>query len=482
METQVYDNPLVTRYASREMAELWGPQRKFSTWRRLWLALAEAQYELGMTADDGVTPRIRPEQLQEIRAHLDDIDFSRAEQHERRLRHDVMAHIHTLGEACPGARDIIHLGATSCYVTDNTDLLLMRDGLQLLRERLVGVILSLADFAKRHRTLATLGFTHFQPAQLTTVGKRASLWCYDFVLDFYEIEHRLSQLRFRGAKGTTGTQASFFALFHGDHDKVRRLDQLVARKMGFERVYPVTGQTYSRKVDSQVLDVLSGIGQSAHKFGTDLRLLAHRREVEEPFESEQVGSSAMPYKRNPMRAERMCGLARFVMSLTVNATQTAAVQWLERTLDDSVNRRLTLPQAFLGTDGVLRLALSISDGLVVHPEVIEQNVARELPFMATENILMEAVAKGGDRQQLHELIRRHSLAVAEALKRGETKNDLINRLDADPAFSKIDFKQILDPKTFIGRAAEQVDEFLVDVIAPIRQRFGRPSKSEAITV
>ncbi len=475
METQVYDNPLVTRYASREMAELWGPQRKFSTWRRLWLALAEAQYELGMTGDDGVTPRIRPEQIQEIRAHLDDIDFARAEQHERRLRHDVMAHIHTLGEACPNARDIIHLGATSCYVTDNTDLLLMRKGLELLRDRLVAVILSLADFAKGHRGLATLGFTHFQPAQLTSIGKRASLWCYDFVLDFYEIEHRLSQLCFRGAKGTTGTQASFLALFRGDHDKVRQLDQLVARKMGFEWVYPVTGQTYSRKVDSQVLDVLSGIGQSAHKFGTDLRLLAHRREVEEPFESEQVGSSAMAYKRNPMRAERMCGLARFVMCLTVNAAQTAATQWLERTLDDSVNRRLTLPQAFLGTDGVLRLALNISDGLVVHPEVIEQNVARELPFMATENILMEAVARGGDRQQLHELIRRHSLVVAESLKRGETKNNLIDRLAADPAFSEIDFKPILDPKSFIGRAAEQVDEFVSDVIVPIRQRF--PSRT-----
>jgi adenylosuccinate lyase len=477
METQVYDNPLVTRYAGREMAELWGPQRKFSTWRRLWLALAEAQYELGMTGDDGVTPRIRPEQLQEIRAHLDDIDFARAEQHERRLRHDVMAHIHTLGEACPGARDIIHLGATSCYVTDNTDLLLMRDGLKSLRERLVAVILSLVNFAERYRALATLGFTHFQPAQLTTVGKRASLWCYDFVLDYYEIEHRLSQLRFRGAKGTTGTQASFLALFQGDHDKVRRLDQLVARKMGFDQVYPVTGQTYSRKVDSQVLDVLSGIGQSAHKFGTDLRLLAHRREVEEPFESEQVGSSAMAYKRNPMRAERMCGLARFVMSLTVNAAQTAAVQWLERTLDDSVNRRLTLPQAFLGTDGVLRLALNISDGLVVHSEVIEQNVARELPFMATENILMEAVARGGDRQQLHELIRRHSLAVADSLKGGAAKNDLIDRLAADPAFSKIDFEKILDSKSFIGRAAEQVDEFVSDVIVPIRQRF--PSRTGA---
>jgi adenylosuccinate lyase len=471
METQVYDNPLVTRYAGRPMAELWGPQRKFSTWRRLWLALAEAQHELSMTADDGVTPRIRPEQLEELRAHLDDIDFVRAEEHERRLRHDVMAHIHTYGEVCPSARDIIHLGATSCYVTDNTDLLLMRESLQLVRDRLVQVIDSLARFGERFRSLATLGFTHFQPAQLTTVGKRACLWCYDFVLDLSEIDHRLGELRFRGAKGTTGTQASFLALFRGNHDKVRQLDQLVARKMGFEKVYPVTGQTYSRKVDSQVLDVLSGAGQSAHKFGTDLRLLAHRREVEEPFESEQVGSSAMAYKRNPMRAERMCGLARFVMSLAASAAQTAATQWLERTLDDSVNRRLTLPQAFLGTDGVLRLAFNIADGLVVNPEMIEQNVTRELPFMATENILMEAVAQGGDRQQLHERIRRHSLAVADSLKQGETKNDLIERLAADPAFAKIDLRQLLDPKAFVGRAAEQVDEFIANVINPIRQCY-----------
>lgn len=483
METLVYDNPLVTRYAGQEMAELWGPQRKFSTWRSLWLALAESQHELHMTADDGVTPRIRPEQLQELRAHLDDIDFTRAEHHERRLRHDVMAHIHTYGEVCPGARDIIHLGATSCYVTDNTDLLLMREGLQLLRDRLTGLIDSLADFAKRHRGLATLGFTHFQPAQLTTVGKRACLWCYDFVLDLNEIEYRLRELRFRGAKGTTGTQASFLALFRGDHDKVRRLDQLVARKMGFEKVYPVTGQTYSRKVDSQILDVFSGVGQSAHKFGTDIRLLAHRREVEEPFESEQVGSSAMAYKRNPMRAERMCGLARFVMSLASSAAQTAATQWLERTLDDSVNRRLTLPQAFLGIDGVLRLARNIADGLVVHPEVIEGNVSRELPFMATENILMAAVAQGGDRQNLHERIRQHSFAVAEALKKGEIKNDLIERLSADPAFAKIDFQQILDPKAFVGRAAEQVDDFISEIIAPIRKSYcSKSNLIEDITV
>jgi adenylosuccinate lyase len=476
MDTQVPDNPLVSRYASLEMTQLWSSQRKFSTWRWLWLALAEAQHELGMSAEDGVTPRIRPEQLREMRAHLDDVDFDRANELERRFRHDVMAHIHTYGEACPNARDIIHLGATSCYVTDNTDLLLMRDGLKLLRDRLVGVIDSLARFAERYRALSTLGFTHLQPAQLTTVGKRACLWCYDFVLDLQELEHRLEQLRFRGAKGTTGTQASFLALFRGDHDKVRRLDQLVARKMGFEKVYPVTGQTYSRKIDSQILDSLSGIGQSAHKFGTDLRLLAHRREVEEPFEAEQVGSSAMAYKRNPMRSERMCGLSRFVMSLAANAAQTASIQWLERTLDDSVNRRLALPQAFLGTDGVLRLAVNIADGLVVHPEIIEQNVARELPFMATENILMEAVAKGGDRQTLHERIRQHSLAASENLKKEQTKNDLMDRLAADSAFANIDLKSLSEPKAFIGRAAEQVDEFLTEVIAPIRQRYANRAK------
>src|SRR5262245_26309262 len=370
----LYDNPLVERYASRDMAELWGARRKFGTWRRLWLALAEAQHELAMPTEDGAGPRIRPEQLDEMRAHLDDIDFDRAAAHERRLRHDVMAHIHTFGEVAPGARDILHLGATSCYVTDNTDLILMRDGLGLLRDRLVGVIDALGRFAQRWKGLATLGYTHFQPAQLTTVGKRACLWCYDFLLDLSEIEHRLTTLRFRGAKGTTGTQASFLSLFRGDHDKVRRLDTLVAEKMGFKEVHPVTGQTYSRKVDSQVLDVLSGLGQSAHKFGTDLRLLAHEQEVEEPQEKEQVGSSAMAYKRNPMRAERMCGLARFLVALQVSAAQTAAVQWLERTLDDSVNRRLTLPQAFLTADAVLGLGLNLASTLEVNEAVIRRHV------------------------------------------------------------------------------------------------------------
>src|SRR5947207_9082457 len=390
-DPSLYDNPLITRYASREMAELWGPQRKFGTWRRLWLALAEAQHELGLVTEDGVTPRITVAQLKELRQHLDDIDFAKAESFERRLRHDVMAHIHTFGDVCPASRHILHLGATSCYVTDNTDLILMRDGLSLLRDRLVGVIDGLARFAEKWRDLPTLGFTHFQPAQLTTVGKRACLWCYDFVLDLHELEHRIANLRFRGVKGTTGTQASFLALFRGDHDKVRRLDELAARKMGFDAVYPVTGQTYSRKVDSQVLDALGGLGQTAHKYGTDLRLLAHRQEVDEPFEEEQVGSSAMAYKRNPMRAERMCGLARFLTSLAVSAAQTAATQWLERTLDDSVNRRLTLPQAFLAADGVLRLALNISNGLVVNPNVIARNVAQTLPYIATADLLIAAV-------------------------------------------------------------------------------------------
>ncbi len=470
-DTTVYDNPLVSRYASREMAELWGARRKFGTWRRLWVALAEAEHELGLLADDGRTPRITPAQIAELLAHTDDVDFAKADAYERRFRHDVVAHVHAYGDVAPGARAIIHLGATSCYVTDNTDLLLMREGLGLLRDRLVGVVDALARFAHTWRDLPTLGFTHFQPAQLTTVGKRACLWCYDLVLDLHEFEHRIATLRFRGAKGTTGTQASFLALFRGDHDKVRQLDRLVARKMGFDEVYPVTGQTYSRKVDSQVLDVLSGLAQSAHKFGTDLRLLAHRQEVEEPFEAEQVGSSAMPYKRNPMRAERLCGLARFVISLTGNAAQTAATQWLERTLDDSVNRRLTLPQAFLAADGILRLLLNVGNGLVVNPDVVTRNVDLTLPYMVSENILMAAVAAGGDRQELHEQIRRHSHDVTAALKAGAARNDLLERLRADSAFAAVDFEQVLATGHFAGRAPEQVDEFLAEEIEPIRRRY-----------
>ena len=459
----MYDNPLVGRYASREMSQLWGPQRKFSTWRRLWLVLAEAEAELGLN--------VTAEQIAELRTHLDDIDFVRAAELEKRLRHDVMAHVHLYAERCPKARPIIHLGATSAYVTDNTDLILTREALCIVRDRLVGAIDALSSFAQRYRELPCLGFTHFQPAQLTTVGKRATLWCYDLVLDLAEIEHRLNTLRCRGVKGTTGTQASFLALFAGDHAKVERLDQLVAEKLGFLSSYPVTGQTYTRKIDAQVLDVLGGVAQSCHKFATDLRLLAGRKEMEEPFEPEQIGSSAMAYKRNPMRAERMCGVARFVMSLSASAAQTTATQWLERTLDDSSNRRLTVPQAFLGIDATLRIYLNIVPGLVVYPEVIRHHIAEELPFMATENVLMAAVAAGGDRQDLHERIRRHSLAAAAEVKEHGRPNDLIDRLRRDTAFAKLDLNALLDPIAFIGRAPEQVEHFVKTVISPIRGRY-----------
>lgn len=468
---EFYDNPLVTRYANREMSRLWGPRRKFGTWRRLWLALAEAQHDLGLTAHDRTTPRIRPEQLAQMRAHLDDVDFAAADRYEKQLRHDVMAHVHTYGDAAPLARDILHLGATSCYVTDNTDLLLMREGLTLLRDRLVGLIDALARFAAHWRDLPTLGFTHFQPAQPTTVGKRACLWCQDFLLDLEEFEHRLATIRFRGAKGTTGTQASFLTLFHGDHDKVRQLDQLVAKKMGFDRVYAVTGQTYTRKIDSQILDALSGLGQSIHKLGNDLRLLAHRQEIDEPSEASQVGSSAMPYKRNPMRAERMCGLARFLTSLSVSAAQTASTQWLERTLDDSVNRRLTLPQAFLTADAMLRVALNVVGGLKVFPPIIEQNLRAVLPFMASEEVLMAAVAAGKDRQEAHEAIRRHSRAVSDAQRGGAGHNDLLDRLRQDPMFAGVAVNTAPDPSHYVGRAPEQVDEFLASEVVPMRERY-----------
>jgi adenylosuccinate lyase len=414
---------------------------------------------------------ISAEQIAEMKEHLDDIDFEVARQHEKRLRHDVMAHVWAYGDVCPTARPIIHLGATSCYVTDNADLLLVREALEMVGERLAAVIDRLAAFAQRHRALACLAFTHFQPAQPTTIGKRACLWAYDLALDLAETEHRLASLKALGSKGTTGTQASFLELFGGDHQKVRLLEKLVCEKIGFEASFPVTGQTYPRKVDSQVLAVLSGIAQSAHKMATDLRLLQHRKEVEEPFEKEQVGSSAMAYKRNPMRAERMCSLARFVMGLEPTAAVTAATQWLERTLDDSASRRLVLPQAFLAIDAILILYQNIAEGLVVYPQVIARNLEAELPFMATENLLMAAVAAGGDRQDLHERIRRHSQAAAAMVKQQGAPNDLLERLAADPAFAAIDLDSTLDPRKFIGRAPEQVDEFLRDVIAPIRANY-----------
>jgi adenylosuccinate lyase len=480
----VYDNPLITRYAGKAMAERWGPLRKFRTWRRLWLALAEAQAELGLPADDGVSPRITPAHLSELRAHLDDIDLRSAEQHEKRLRHDVMAHVHTLGDVAPLAREIVHLGATSCYVTDNADLILMRESLDALCQSLASVIDVLAKFAEQWKDEPTLGFTHFQPAQLTTVGKRATLWCYDFVLDLRELERRRDELPFRGAKGTTGTQASFLALFRGDHEKVRELDRRVAEKMGFGKTFAVTGQTYTRKTDSQVLDAVAGLGQSAHKWGCDLRLLAHRQEIDEPFEAEQIGSSAMAYKRNPMRAERLCSLSRFLMGLPPMAAQTHAGQWFERTLDDSAARRLYIPQAFLTADAILRIALNVASGLVVNRPVIAKAVSDYLPYMATENLMMAAVAAGADRQHVHEQVRQHSHAVTTRIKQGQgNATELIDRMQADPAFTGVNFTSEMDPRRYVGRSPEQVIEFVESEILPIRSRYaGKLGQTAALHV
>jgi adenylosuccinate lyase len=463
MDQELYDNPLIGRYASAKMSKLWGPKKKFSTWRRLWLALAENEQALGLD--------ISSQQLAEMAAHLDDIDFAMAARFEKELRHDVMAHVHTFGEVCPTARPVIHLGATSCYVTDNTDLILIRESLSLVAARLAQVITTMASFANEHRNLPCLAFTHLQPAQPTTVGKRACLWNYDLVTDLEAVEEQLGRLRARGVKGTTGSQASFLQLFNGDHEKVKELDRRVSKAMGFVGSYSVTGQTYSRKVDAQVLDVLSGVAQSAHKMATDLRILAHRKELEEPFESKQIGSSAMAYKRNPMRSERICGLARFVISLQSSTANTFATQWLERTLDDSANRRLTLPQAFLAVDAILLILQNVVSGIVVYPKVIERNLNEELPFMATESLLMAAVERGGDRQEIHEVIRKHSLAAAQEVKMHGRPNDLLHRLKSEKAFAGIDIDRELDAKQFVGRAPEQVLEFDQEVIEPIRRRY-----------
>jgi adenylosuccinate lyase len=415
---------------------------------------------------------ISDEQLTEMREHLDDIDFAAAEGYEKQFRHDVMAHIHAFGDVAPAARPVIHLGATSQYVNCNTDLLQMREGLQIIRRRLVNVIDALARFAAEHRELPCLGFTHFQPAQMTTVGKRATLWCAEFAMDLADLEMRLEGLAFRGAKGTTGTQASYLALFEGDHEKVRELDRMVAAKMGFEKLAVVTGQTYSRKVDAAVTQVLAGIGASVHKFCNDVRLLAHRKELEEPFAKSQVGSSAMAYKRNPMRCERATGLARFLMDVAASPLHTAAEQWLERTLDDSANKRLAIPEAFLAADACLRVVANVAGGMVVYPAVIRRNVEAELPFMATENFIMAGVKAGGDRQELHEAIRTHSMDAARVVKEEGKPNDLIERLKGDPHFARIDIDSLMEPATFVGRAPQQVDEFLVEVAAPIRERYG----------
>jgi adenylosuccinate lyase len=448
------------------MQALWGERRRIGLWRRLWLALMETERELGLDIPERA--------LSELRAHLDDADLDRAAEHEKRMRHDVMAHIHHLGEQAPGARAFLHLGATSAYVTDNTDLILIREGLQLLLGRLAAVLVALAKLARRERAVPCLAYTHFQPAQLTTVGKRVTLWMQEFLLDAEELLHRLDALQFRGVKGTTGTQASFLELFDGDDEKVRELDARVALKMGFTRVFPVTGQTYTRKLDAQVLAALSGVAQSAAKLATDVRLLQHEGEILEPFESDQVGSSAMAYKRNPMRAERITGLARFVIELEGNAWHTASEQWLERTLDDSANRRLVLPEAFLASDAILVLATNVAAGLEVREAVIARHVAAQLPFLATERLLMRGVKAGGDRQRLHEVIRTHSLAVAQAMAEQGLGNDLLERLARDPAFRTLHVALApneLDPAAYVGRAPRQVDDFLDRVLPGVLYRI-----------
>jgi len=457
-------SPLGSRYASPAMQRLWGEPHRIGLWRRVWLALAESEQELGLDIPEAA--------IAEMRAHLDDADLVTAAEYERRFRHDVMAHVHHFGDQAPTARPFLHLGATSAFVTDNADLLVMREGLRLVLGRLLSVLDALGAFAAEHAAEPCLAYTHFQPAQLTTVGKRATLWMQDFGADVEELCHRIESMRLRGCKGTTGTQASFLELFRGDHAKVRELDRRVSERLGFAQTWAVTGQTYSRKADSMVLDVLSGVAQSASKMAGDLRLLQHEGELLEPFESEQIGSSAMAYKRNPMRAERISGLARFVMSLQANTAQTAASQWLERTLDDSANRRLTLPEAYLATDAILILAANIAGGIEVRPDVIRRHVATQMPFMATERWLMLGVSAGGDRQALHEVVRRHSLAVAEGVARGE-RNDLMDRLSADPAFAKIPsgvLKAELEPSLYTGRAREQVAEFLAEYARPLLQR------------
>lgn len=459
-------SPLVARYASPEMAELFSDATKFKTWRRLWLALAEAEQELGLPITDA--------QLEELRAHLDDIDYDAAARYERELRHDVMAHVHALGDVAPNARPIVHLGATSCYVGDNTDLIVLRDGLRLLIPKVAGVIQQLAEFAATWADLPTLGFTHYQPAQLTTVGKRACLWIQELLIDLHNLVRLQRELRFRGVKGTTGTQASYLSLFDGDHHKVETLDRLVADKMGFIQSYAVTGQTYPRKVDHEIVMVLGSFGATAHKLATDLRLLANLKEVEEPFGKKQIGSSAMAYKRNPMRSERICALARHLITLPANTANTAATQWFERTLDDSANRRVTLGESFLAADGLLETLLNVTAGLVVYPKVIGRRVASELPFMATENLIMAMVRRGADRQEVHEAIRVHSLAAAAVVKEEGGDNDLVARVRADAYFAPIhdDIDALLEPSTFVGRAPEQVRAFLSAEVEPALSKVG----------
>ncbi|HPU42508.1 MAG TPA: adenylosuccinate lyase [Acetivibrio clariflavus] len=459
-----YESPLCSRYASSEMQEVFSPDMKFKTWRRLWIALAEAEKELGLNITD--------EQIEELKKYKDDINYEVAEAKEKEFRHDVMAHIHAYGEQCPNARGIIHLGATSCYVGDNTDIIIMHEGLKIIRKKLIAVIAKLSEFALKYKDLPTLGFTHFQPAQLVTVGKRATLWIQDLVMDLEEMDFVLSNIKLLGSKGTTGTQASFLSLFDGDEEKVKKLDKLVAQKMGYDKVFAVSGQTYTRKLDSRILNLLSSIAQSAYKFSNDMRLLQSMKEVEEPFEKNQIGSSAMAYKRNPMRSERISSLARYVIVDALNPAITASTQWFERSLDDSANKRISIPEAFLAVDAILNIYINIAEGMVVYPKVIEKHILEELPFMATENILMEAVKRGGDRQELHERIRVHSMEAAKKVKAEGQRNDLIERIAQDPAFNlNIDeIRSVLEPKNYIGRAPSQVVEFINEVVKPILEK------------
>ena len=456
-----YQSPLSERYASREMQYIFSPEKKFRTWRKLWIALAETEKELGLP--------ITQEQIDELKAHKDDINFDVAKEREKLVRHDVMSHVYAYGLQCPNAKGIIHLGATSCYVGDNTDIILMTEALKLVRKKLVNVMAELASFAEKYKDQPTLAFTHFQPAQPTTVGKRATLWLMELKLDLDDLDYVISSMKMLGSKGTTGTQASFLELFDGDHEKCRKADQMIAEKMGFTGCFPVSGQTYSRKVDSRVLSVLAGIAQSAHKFSNDIRLLQHLKEVEEPFEKNQIGSSAMAYKRNPMRSERIASLANYVMADMMNPMLVASTQWFERTLDDSANKRLSIPEGFLAVDGILDLYLNVVDGLVVYPKVIEKRLMSELPFMATENIMMDAVKAGGDRQELHERIRELSMEAGRNVKAEGRDNNLLELIAADPSFNLTleELKKTMDPKKYVGRAPQQVEEFLDEVIRPV---------------
>ncbi len=467
MPTDRYTSPLSERYASPEMQYIFSQDMKFRTWRKLWIALAETEMELGLSRDG--QPTITQEQIDELKSHAEDINYEVAREREKLVRHDVMSHVYAYGQQCPKAAGIIHLGATSCYVGDNTDIIIMREALRLVRRKLLNVMKELADFADRYKAQPTLAFTHFQPAQPTTVGKRATLWLQEFQMDLEDLDYVLGSLKLLGSKGTTGTQASFLELFGGDHATVEKIDPMIARKMGFEACYPVSGQTYSRKVDTRVANILAGIAASAHKMSNDIRLLQHLKEVEEPFEKNQIGSSAMAYKRNPMRSERIASLARYVMVDALNPAITSAVQWFERTLDDSANKRLSIPEGFLATDGILDLCLNVVDGLVVYPKVIEKHFMSEIPFMATENIMMDAVKKGGNRQELHERIRTLSMEAGRNVKAEGKENNLLDLIAADPAFGLTieEMRKTLVPSNYVGRAPEQVESYLSNVIRPI---------------